>query len=154
MQVSLPRVSNGSPANFLTSPAAARMLRARARAPVGFGSYPDEPCYDPNRSSWLPYWWPNSNEAACNATAATKAAACLVFPYNNYCMGLVVGGVKAVVDAADAAVNPAPVAPPIPKCVGWYTYNPVSESCEFDPSSPTLLITAGLAVFGLFLLKK
>lgn len=32
----------------------------------GVGSYPGEPCYDPTRASWLPYWLYNDTELLCN----------------------------------------------------------------------------------------
>lgn len=31
----------------------------------GLGLYPDHPCYDPNRSSVLPYWLDTWNESVC-----------------------------------------------------------------------------------------
>ena len=31
----------------------------------GLGFYPDDDCYDPDRSSWLPYWINSPTEEAC-----------------------------------------------------------------------------------------
>jgi hypothetical protein len=36
------------------------LLRGR-----GFGAYPTDPCYDPNRPSWLPYWLDDLTESDC-----------------------------------------------------------------------------------------
>ena len=33
--------------------------------PHGFGAYPGTPCYDPNRPSWLPYWFDDFTESDC-----------------------------------------------------------------------------------------
>jgi hypothetical protein len=42
------------------------------RGPVGLGLYPTladgttpNPCFDPNRPSWMPYWIDDSTESAC-----------------------------------------------------------------------------------------
>lgn len=32
---------------------------------AGLGLYPDNPCYMPNRPSWLPYWMDTKGEAEC-----------------------------------------------------------------------------------------
>src|SRR5882724_6791218 len=40
------------------------------RLPVrrrGMGKYPDQTCFDPNRSSWLPNWIDSFDEIACDA---------------------------------------------------------------------------------------
>lgn len=31
----------------------------------GLGADPSNPCYDPNRPSWMPYWLNDGNETAC-----------------------------------------------------------------------------------------
>lgn len=31
----------------------------------GLGLYPQNACFQPNRPSWLPYWWPTTGEYAC-----------------------------------------------------------------------------------------
>jgi hypothetical protein len=31
----------------------------------GLGAYPTDPCYDPNRPSWLPYWLDDLTESDC-----------------------------------------------------------------------------------------
>lgn len=32
---------------------------------TGLGVYPGDPCYDPTRPSWLPYWWDTNSENLC-----------------------------------------------------------------------------------------
>lgn len=32
---------------------------------LGLGVYPDSPCYDPDRPSWMPYWLDTFGENAC-----------------------------------------------------------------------------------------
>jgi hypothetical protein len=31
----------------------------------GMGLYPNQPCFDPTRPSWLPYWWDTNSENLC-----------------------------------------------------------------------------------------
>jgi hypothetical protein len=128
----------------------------------GLASYPNEPCYDPNRASWLPYWIPNGNESACNAAVAADAASCLVFPWTQSCASgaAKVGG--AVLQVAGSAIsdlgtaaNPAPGGgTPTPKCVGFQSYDAASGQCVFDPSTPSFMITLIAIVGILFLVKK
>jgi len=35
------------------------------RFPLGVGVYPNDPCYDPTRPSWLPYWLDTPSESGC-----------------------------------------------------------------------------------------
>ena len=39
---------------------------------TGMGSYPEDLCYDPRRTSWLPYWLNTDKEQAC-VIASIKA---------------------------------------------------------------------------------
>jgi hypothetical protein len=31
----------------------------------GLGIYPGNPCYDPTRPTWVPYWWDTPSESGC-----------------------------------------------------------------------------------------
>lgn len=31
----------------------------------GMGVYPDQPCYDPQRPTWMPYWLDDLTESSC-----------------------------------------------------------------------------------------
>jgi hypothetical protein len=92
----------------------------------GVGAYPDDPYYDVNRPSWLPYWIDDSAESAMKYGSTSTVGQ----------MGGVVGSAGAAVaggiaDAASAAVS-----------------NAVSTSL-----SGTLVIAA-VVIGGLFLLVK
>jgi hypothetical protein len=129
----------------------------------GIGSYPNEPCYDPNRASWLPYWIPNGNETACNAAVAADAASCLLFPWTATCAsgaskvgGAVLQVAGSAISDIGTAANPAPGsgAAPTPKCVGFQSYDATSGQCVFDPSSFSFIVLAVGIVGILFLVKK
>jgi hypothetical protein len=32
---------------------------------IGLGAYPTDPCYDPSRPTWLPYWFDDLTESDC-----------------------------------------------------------------------------------------
>ena len=46
-----------------------------ALAQRGFGAYPGDPCYDPNRPSWLPYWIDDFTESECKYGATSIGGA-------------------------------------------------------------------------------
>jgi hypothetical protein len=128
---------------------------------VGIGSYPGEPCYDPNRAGWLPYWIPNGNETSCNAAVAADAASCLLFPWTETCAsgaakvgGAVLQVAGGALTAAGTAANPGSNTQTSPKCIGFQTYNPTSGQCEFDPSSLSFMVLAIGIVAVIFLVKK
>jgi hypothetical protein len=126
------------------------------------GSYPGEPCYDPNRAGWLPYWIPNGNETSCNAAVAADAASCLLFPWTETCAsgatkvgGAILQNVGSAISAVGGAANPSNTpTEPTPKCIGFQTYNPASGQCEFDPSSLSFMVLAIGIVAVIFLVKK
>lgn len=42
-----------------------RLVRRGGRVARGVGEYPGQPCYDPNRPAWFPYWASSPEELMC-----------------------------------------------------------------------------------------
>jgi hypothetical protein len=160
MQVALKKISG---VRARTS-AGARMARA------GMGMYPGDECYDPTRSSWLPYWldtWTESlckygNDSAEKDIKVAQAAAAEVIKQDQIDAA---GGDESVVDTSKSdaetvrlAIARDAAAASRPKtCTGFNTYNTTSKVCEFDPSRPSFLFLVGgiaVAIVTVVVLKK
>lgn len=50
-------------------------MSRRLVIPVGFGAYPGDPCFDPDRPSWLPYWLDDFTESECKYNATSIGGA-------------------------------------------------------------------------------
>ncbi len=68
---------------------------------LGFGAYPDNPCYDPNRPSWLPYFFDDITESNCKFPTSLIGSLPQVESNVTGVLGQTVGATTA--DIADAA---------------------------------------------------
>lgn len=106
----------------------------------GLAAYPGDPCYDPDRPSWLPYWLDDFTESDCKWGASNIAGATL-----------------------NAFENPAEVATNVGGVVGQGTAAAVSdvssgvaqagESFLSNVSGTGMLGIAAVILGGLFLLS-
>jgi hypothetical protein len=94
---------------------------------VGVGMYPTDPCFDPNRASWLPYWIDNTTESACYYGTDSLLGQ----------MGGVVGGAAGTVASGAASAVASGVATGVS-----------------NTSASGLLLVAAVGVAALFLLKR
>jgi len=69
----------------------------------GLAAYPGDPCYDPDRPTWLPYWLDDFTESDCKWNASNIAGATINAFENPGQVAANVGGV--VGQGAGAAVS-------------------------------------------------
>lgn len=117
----------------------------------GVGEYPGYYCYDAGRPSWLPYWLDSVSESMCKwspVTVTGNLRACL-------------GGSPTCKNPSIAQQDPelsgpgiAPSGSPsnMPTCGLFQGFDPDTNQCEFDISSPSFLVLAVGAVAGTALL--
>lgn len=73
------------------------------RSLSGIGAYPTDPCYDPDRPSWLPYWLDDFTESDCKYNATNIGGAVVGAIENPGQVATNVGGV--IGQGAGAAVG-------------------------------------------------
>ena len=119
----------------------------------GLGEYPGYYCYDATRPSWLPYWIDTPAESICKWSPKTIAGNIW------HCAS----GAPDCANPSAAQQDPTLSGPGIaaagepsntPQCGRFQVYNPDSNTCDFDPTSPTFLIIAGAIVLGGFVLMR
>jgi hypothetical protein len=83
----------------------------------GMGIYPGQPCYDPSRSAWVPYWLATPSEAGC---------ALGLYPT-----------VSTLGPVAAPVVNPAPSAPTEEQLQSQLTGGTDTTGSSFTPAQAT-----------------
>jgi hypothetical protein len=83
----------------------------------GFGMYPtnadgtDNPCFDPNRPSWLPYWFDTPTESACKygttdfTGQVAGAASSMAAPIGATAGGLLSGAVGGAAQGVTSSIS-------------------------------------------------
>jgi hypothetical protein len=122
---------------------------AYRRKSRGVGEYPGYYCYDADRPSWLPYWLDSVTESACKWSPKTIAGNIYACATGDPTCGTPTEAQKnpelsgpgvAPADTPDSKLN-------TPRCGQFTSFNPQSAECEFNFTSPTFLILAGLGMF-------
>ncbi len=116
----------------------------------GVGEYPGYYCYDAARPSWLPYWLDSVSESSCKWSPSTIAGNIRACAGNSPTCG---NPSVAQQDPTLSGPGVAPAGSPtnMPKCGAFQGYNPDTDDCEFDFSSPAFLVLAAGSVAGVAL---
>jgi hypothetical protein len=127
----------------------------RTKRRRGMAEYPGYYCYDADRPDWLPYWIDSITESVCKWSPKTIAG-------NIYACAT---GDPTCGTPTEAQQNPdlsgpgvaAPGTPNsqlnVPNCGRFSSFNAGTAQCEFNPTSPSFLILAGLGVVAIGFLR-
>lgn len=73
----------------------------------GLGLYPDSPCFDPTRPSWLPYWIDDFQESGCFYNSSSMIGA-MPNAAGQMAGVAVAGGTEAIAQGISSALSSGP----------------------------------------------